>query len=139
LDTAKATYAEVRGELAILVRESGNDRERHILSEIIAREPTFLSSTNPEKIVQVTEELDAIRWSILSRTPEFLKGMFKHLIERRAAMNDQIQASQLIENGRRAIDREDLDTLRQINSRLWDLMPAQDQISAEMRAYTGIV
>lgn len=139
LDAAKANYAEVKNDVAVLVRESGNDRERHILSEIIAREPTFLSSTNPEKIQQITEELNSIRWTILARSPEFLKGMFMHLIERRAAMNDQIQASQLIENGRRAVDREDLDTLRQINARLWDLMPAQEQASEEMRAYTGIV
>lgn len=139
LDAAKADYTESKGELATLVRESGNDRERHVLSEIIAREPTFLSSTNPEKIQQITEELNSIRWAILARSPEFLKGMFMHLIERRAAMNDQIQATQLIENGRRAVDREDLDTLRQINARLWDLMPDQEQASEEMRAYTGIV
>jgi molecular chaperone DnaK len=139
LDAAKADYTESKGELATLVRESGNDRERHVLSEIIAREPTFLSSTNPEKIQQITEELNSIRWAILARSPEFLKGMFMHLIERRAAMNDQIQATQLIENGRRAVDREDLDTLRQINARLWDLMPDQEQTSEEMRAYTGIV
>lgn len=139
LDAAKAEYAEVRSAMASLVRESGNDRERHILSEITAREPTFLSSTNPERIQQATDELNQIRWNILARSPEFLKGMFVHLVERRAAMNDQIQASQLIENGRRAAEREDLDTLRQVNARLWDLMPAQEQTSDEMRAYTGIV
>lgn len=54
-------------------------------------------------------------------------------------MNDQIQATQLIENGKRAAERDDLDTLRQINARLWDLMPDQEQTSDEMRAYTGIV
>lgn len=139
LNAAKTDYTDAKSELASLVRESGNDRERHIMSEIIAREPTFLSSTNPEKIQQITAELNSIRWVILARSPEFLKGMFMHLIERRVAMNDQIQATQLIENGKRAADREDLDTLRQINARLWDLMPDQEQASDEMRAYTGIV
>lgn len=65
--------------------------------------------------------------------------LFTHLIERRVAINDQIQATQLIENGKRAAERDDLDTLRQINARLWDLMPDQEQTSDEMRAYTGIV
>ena len=139
LDAAKAEYADAKGDLAVLVRESGNDRERHVLSEVIAREPSFLSSTNPEKIQLITEELNSLRLAILARSPSFLKGMFGNLIERRVAMNDQIQASQLIENGRRAVDREDLDMLRQINARLWDLMPANDQASDEMRAYTGIV
>jgi molecular chaperone DnaK len=139
LDAAKARYAEVKDEVVGVVRESGNDRERHVLSEIIAREPSFLSSTNPEKIQQITEELNSVQWGILARTPEFLKGMFAHLVERRASMNDQIQATQLIESGKRAVERQDIDDLRVINSRLWDLMPAKEQTSDEMRAYTGIV
>jgi molecular chaperone DnaK len=139
LDTVKADYIRERDELSALVRSSGNDRERHLLAEIVAREPSFLSSTNPEKIQQISEELSTIRWSILMRSPEFLKTMFSHLVQRRASMNDQIQVSQLVESGRRAFEREDVDTLRQINARLWDLMPAQEQASEEMRAYTGIV
>jgi molecular chaperone DnaK len=139
LDQAKADYLETRSEVQQLVRESGNDRERHIVSEISAREQSILSSSTPEKILAVTRELDAIRWQILMRTPEFLQGMFQHLMQRRASMNDQIQATQLIESGRRAIDRDDVDTLRQINGRLWDLMPATEKTSEEMRAYTGIV
>lgn len=139
LNMVKASYAESKTEVAELVQDSGNDRERHALSEIIAREPSFLSSTSPEKIQVIVDELDRVRWQILARTPAFLKGMLAHLIDRRAAMNDQIQAAQLIENGKRAADRDDLDGLRQINARLWDLMPATEKTSDEMRAYTGIV
>lgn len=139
LEKAKADYVKEREELSVLVRASGNDRERHVLAEVVAREPSFLSSTNPEKIQQVSDELSSVRWAILMRSPDFLKGMFTHLVQRRAAMNDQIQASQLIESGRRAYERDDVDALRQINTRLWELMPAQEQASEEMRAYTGIV
>jgi molecular chaperone DnaK len=130
---------EVRSEVQQLVRESGNDRERHVFSEVVAREQIFLTSSSPEKILAVKEELNSIRWQILMRTPEFLQGMFQHLVQKRASMNDQIQATQLIENGRRAIEREDVDALRQINTRLWDLMPSTEKSSDEMRAYTGIV
>ena len=138
-DQAKAVYAVTKSEIQTLVRESGNDRERHIVSEILAREQTFINSTSPEKIQAATQELDSIRWHILMRTPEFLRGMFNHLSEKRASMNDQIQATQLIENGKRAIQRDDIEALQQINARLWDLMPATDKASDEMRAYTGIV
>jgi molecular chaperone DnaK len=139
LDQAKIAYQEAKSEVQSLIRESGNDRERHIVSEIFAREQTFINSTSPEKIQAATQELDSIRWHILMRTPEFLKGMFAHLTEKRASMNDQIQATQLIENGKRAIQRDDIDALQQINARLWDLMPAKDKASDEMRAYTGII
>lgn len=139
LAIAKASYAESKSEVAEVVRDSGNDKEKHLMAEIIAREPSFLSSTSPEKIQLVVDELERIRFQILSRTPEFLRAMFTHLVQRRASMNDQIQASQLIDNGKRAIERDDIENLRTINGRLWDLMPASEQSSDEMRSYTGIV
>lgn len=135
----KTEYQETKSEVAALIHESGNDRERHLISEILAREQTIVNSTNPEKIQAVTDELSRVRYQILMRTPAFLQSMFTHLIERRASMNDQIQASQLIENGKRAIERQDVDGLRQISTRLWELMPATEQVSSEMRAFTGII
>lgn len=139
LNQVRAAYQEAKSEVAELIRESGNDREKHIISEVIAREQTFINSTSPEKIQAVTDELEHVRFQILFRTPAFLQTMFAHLIDRRASMNDQIQASQLIENGKRAMERDDIEGLRQINTRLWDLMPATEQASDEMRAFTGII
>ena len=139
LNQVQAAYKETKSEVAKLVKDSGNDRERHQVSEIIAREQVFLNSTIPEKIQAEVDALGHIRWQILMRTPDFLKGMFSHLMERRASMNDQIQASQLIESGKRAVAKDDIETLQQINARLWDLMPDKEQTSDEMRVYTGIV
>lgn len=65
--------------------------------------------------------------------------MFESLVERRAALNDQLQAKQLIENGRRLVAAEDWDDLREVNRRLWDLMPDEERTQEEMRPYTGIV
>jgi molecular chaperone DnaK len=139
LNQALSDYQETKQRTAELVRESGNDRERHLLTEILTREQIFINSTSPEKIQSVTDELEQLRYQILWRTPGFLKGMFAHLVEKRASMNDQIQATQLIENGTRAAEREDLEALRQINGRLWDLMPSTEQTSEDIRAFTGII
>ena len=139
LNLVRAAYREAKTEVAELVRESGNDREKHAMSEILAREQTFINSTSPEKIQTAVDELERLRYQILFRMPEFLKSMFAHLRDKRASMNDQIQVSQLIENGKRAIDRDDIESLKQINGRLWDLMPATEKASDEMRAFTGII
>lgn len=139
LDAAKAAYAEAKQEIASLVLENGNDREKHELRELLALEQTFVNSTNPEKIENATGDLERIRWQILMRMPDFLIGMFNHLVERRTTMNDQIQAKQLIENGRRLIASEAWDDLRQVSGRLWELLPDQERASDDMRLYTGIV
>jgi len=139
VDVAKSSYQETKREVAELVNKNGNDREKHAISAIFAREQVFLNSTNPEKIQSEVDELESIRFEILARDPEFLTGMFMHLVEKRTAMNDQVQAKQLIDNGRRLIDQESWDDLRIVNARLWSLMPTTEQNSDEMRFFTGII
>jgi molecular chaperone DnaK len=139
LDVAKAEYAETKESVAELVADSGNDREKHLLAEIIAREQVFMRSTNPDKINSFTSELSSLQFQILARMPKFLIGMFEHLVDKRASMNDQIQAKQLIDNGKRLIANESWEDLRIVNARLWELMPSQEQKSDEMRSYTGII
>jgi molecular chaperone DnaK len=139
LDQTKARYIQARDEISQLVAESGNDRERHTVSDVKAREQTFVSSANPDKILAATAELDRVRWQILLRTPRFLVDMFEMLVARRTSMNDQQQVTQCIESGKLAIDKQAWEELRRTNDRLWDLMPANEQASEEMRIYTGIV
>ena len=139
LDAARREYQEARDSATAAVADSGNDRERTKVKDILARESTFISSSALERIQAETEALKQIEYGILFRTPDFLKGMFSHLNEKRASMNDQIQATQLFDSGKRAITREDWDELRTINSRLWDLLPARVQASDEMKAFTGML
>ena len=139
LDIAKSEYAETKDSVAELVADNGNDREKHLLAEIIAKENVFMKSTNPDKISSFTNELSSLQFQILARMPKFLIGMFEHLVDKRTSMNDQVQAKQLIDNGRRLITSESWDDLRIVNARLWELMPSQDQKSDEMRSYTGII
>jgi molecular chaperone DnaK len=139
LEQARKEYQETKSETAELVLESGNDRERNQLKDVTNREATFINSNIPEKIQSEIQNLNRIKWGILFRTPDFLKGMFQHFNERRPAMNDQIQATQLVDSGKRAIAREDWEELRQIVNRLWDLLPADQQNNDDMRMFTGLV
>lgn len=139
VDAAKIAYAEAKEAVGALVSESGNGRERHLYREIVAREQTIINSTNPERIETVTGELERVRWNILMRMPDFLVEMFEHLVRNRASMNDQVQAKQLIEVGRTHISNQAWDDLKQVNGRLWDLMPSDARESDDMRLYTGIV
>lgn len=139
LDQARADYQATRSEVSKLVAESGNDRERHQVTAILAREETFIHSNSPERVASATLELRMISFRILMRMPDFLRGTFDHLVERRAAMNDQTQAKQLIENGKRLIASASWDEVAQVVGRLWDLMPDEERDSDQMRHFTGIV
>lgn len=139
LSAARDEYNSSKTSTADIVHSSGNDRERHLLSEILAREHAFLNSSNIEKIRGEAAELEKIRFQILLRTPDFLVGMFNHLVEKRTAMNDQVLAGQLIDHGRKVIEAQSWEDLRQITGRLWDLMPNENKANSEFRFFTGIV
>jgi molecular chaperone DnaK len=139
IDSAKQEYINAKREVSEIVSESGDDRERHQLNELLAHEHSFISSTNVERIQNATKALDQIRFKILMRTPEFQIGIFQHLVEARTSMNDQLQAKTLIETGKRHIASEAWDDLREVNGRLWNLLPQKEQQSPDMRHFTGIV
>lgn len=139
VDATKTAYFAAKSEVAGLVSDNGNDREKHLFREIVAREQTFVNSSNPERIEAATSEIERLRYAILMRMPDFLIGMFEHLAQNSHSMNDQLQARQLIEAGKRHITANDWENLKMVNSRLWDLMPDDAREADEMRLYTGIV
>ena len=139
LDQARKEYQDEKADIATLVHESGNDRERNLLRDVLNREPSFINSNNPEKIAAETAGLARLRWAILMRTPDFLTSMFQHLVSKHPSMNDQIQATQMVEAGKRAISNEDWDEVRVVIGRLWTLVPAEEQAAEDMRMFTGLV
>ena len=68
LDIARAEYAEAKDYAARIVDESGDDRERHRLTEVIARESSFIHTNNPERIQLATAELIGCAWKSCSDT-----------------------------------------------------------------------
>ena len=139
LEKLRGEYTTVKGEVTTLVAQSGNDHERRQLNEVVAREHTFLSSTNPQKLEEATEQLHRISFQILRRTPDFLVGWFQHLTSKREMFNDQVQAKNLIEAGKRHITAEDYDRLVEVNGRLHNLLPQEEKDSKETQRFvTGI-
>jgi molecular chaperone DnaK len=139
IDAAKANYLQAKSDTASIVQESGNDRERNQMKEILAREELHIHSTNPERIDIVTSELQRLHFQVLNRQPDFLVGTFQHLEEIRPTMNDQTQAKQLIDHGRRLVANKAWDDLRDVNRQLWMLVPDTERTEEDVRFYTGIV
>lgn len=121
-----------------IVNQCGNDHERRQLHEIVTQEYTFLDSKNPQKLEAVIDQLHRISFQILHRTPDYLVGWFQHLVGRREMFNDQLQAKNLIEDGKKHIAADDYDKLAEVNIRLHSLLPQEEKDSNEMRHFTGI-
>jgi molecular chaperone DnaK len=129
----KVKYNEDKDWCKKIVDENGNDHDHKIFGEIVGREQVFLNSITPVKIMEAIEELIDLGSNILWRTPNFLIGRFKRLIEKPQLFNDQEQAKSLIEAGNMAITSKNFDRLREINFGLISLLPK----SAQQEAKTG--
>jgi molecular chaperone DnaK len=133
---AKKEYEEMRDACELEISRHGNDRDRFRIEQIKAQEHAFLKATNPKSIQQRTDELRTLLFGILVKQPEFLIQHFNSLCHQRSRLNDEAQASLLIESGNRAIQQQDFDKLRIINGQLIDLLPEEKR--EEARAFTGI-
>ncbi len=133
---ARKEYEDMRDECERLISQHGSDRDRFKLDQIKAQEHAFLKATNPKSIQQRTEDLRSLVIGILVKQPEFLVQHFNSLSRQRSRLNDEAQASLLIESGQRAIQQQDFDKLRAINGQLIDLLPEENR--EEARSFTGI-
>jgi hypothetical protein len=92
-----------------------------------------------EKMEKLTAPVQELQGEVmLRRTPDFLVGWFQHLLTKRETFNDQLQAKNLIEAGKKHIAAEDYEKLGEVNGRLHSLLPEKEKDSNEMRHFTGI-
>jgi molecular chaperone DnaK len=130
LQRLRAEYQETKEEATDTINESGNDLERRQLREVVAREHTFMDSTNPKKLEEAISGLRQIRFQILRRKPDFLMAWFQHLIEKQEMFNDQPQSRNLIEAGKMHITTEDWVKLDEVIFCLYRLLPDEDTDSS---------
>jgi molecular chaperone DnaK len=138
LENLKNEYLRIKEETWQIIEQSGNDHEVKQFQELLSQEHTFLYSSVPQKIENAINQLHRISFQILRRTPAFLVGWFEHLLTKRESFNDQLQAKNLIEAGKKHIDNQDFDRLLEVNIRLHELLPQKEIDSKEMRYFTGI-
>ena len=139
VDAARSRYNEVKKQVELLLPENATETEKQQHRDVVAREQVFLNSSNSARMDAAVAELERLRWHILSRVPKFLVEMFNWLQQRGPAMNDAGLARQLFEAGRRAIENQTWDELRDINVRLLNLLPSQEREVADERGFTNIV
>lgn len=123
LQEARKDYEEAKEHCNQVIGAHGNDDERRLFENIVAKESIFLSSSDPSKIRRQTEEMQQIAYSILWRTPAFLQEMFNSLTSDVSRMNNQEQAKSLVEAGRYAVENRNWDRLSEINHSLIQLLP----------------
>jgi len=134
LQKVKEHYFQTKLECEKMLNENGNDHERKVFNDIVAAEPTFMTTNSPIKIQEKSDELHSIMGTIRWRTPDYLVSVFNWLKGEQTKMNDQTQAKSQVDAGKFAVESQNWDRLREINYSLLDLLPknAREQINTKI-------
>jgi molecular chaperone DnaK len=138
LQEVKENYNMVKSECENLLNQSGNDYERKVFNDIIASEPSFITTNSPIKIQEKSDELFSIFNQIRWRLPDFLRNLFIWLKDKQSKMNDQTQAKSQIDAGKFAIESQNWDRLKEINYSLLDLLPQNSKEQIDTKVGFGI-
>ena len=82
-------------------------------------------------------EANDLKFQILREQPGWWVANFEYVAGMKSTMHDQSQAEQLIAQGRRAINGNDLQQLKSIVSQLINLLPAAEQQAASNYGHGG--
>jgi molecular chaperone DnaK len=124
LPLMQSEFEELIPQVRQLLAESGDattQRQAETLVEDIAR---ALGDSDASAVSLRMEQLRQLYFSVLLEQPGWWVGFYQDLVEKQSQFQDTNLAKVLITDGRKALERQDIDALRQVCGRLWSLLPS---------------
>jgi molecular chaperone DnaK len=123
----------VRGRLKDVTKyanEHGESAEKQQSRLLAAEAGKAIASGDPDVLHKCQEALKDLGGQILVRQPWFWMGWFGYLEGQQLLMRDQALAQQLLVQGRRAVNSNDLEALKGAVRQLIGLLPPEKQAEA---------
>ncbi len=130
---------EARSETEQVVDEHGEASDRNRLRSLKKELQQAIDAGDPDLLRRYIDELDNLYFQVVDRQPGFHVGSFNWLVERAQSMRDPGQAEQIIGQGRRAINNNDIDALKAANRQLRSLLPRDVQEEAKHANVGGTI
>lgn len=114
-----------------VVDEYGEVSDRNRLRSLKEELQRAIDTGDPDLLRRYIDELDTLHFQVVTRQPGFHVARFNWLVERAQSMRDPGQAEQIIAQGRRAINNNDVEALQAANRQLLSLLPRDVQEQAK--------
>ncbi len=116
-----------------IVGQFGDASEKSKLHALEAELKRAIDGGDQDLVRQCAEEFDGLWYRVADRQTGFHVMRFNHLIEHVKSMRDVAQAEQLVTQGRRAINNNDVDALKAANRQLFSMLPREEQQTIDKR------
>jgi len=123
LDNAIRLLNEAESWAHEVVDEFGTTEDRRALQMLVDEAHGSVSKGNHRDVDQRRDRIIGHTWLIILRQPGFWIEEFTKLSAKAASSTDPVAAGSLIQKGRGALDRQDMDGLMEVVRALWQLFP----------------
>ena len=124
---------ESRKDTESIVNQFGEESDKKQFQVLESDCQKAITMHDLDLLRRCIDEFDTLYFEILNRLPEYHKIRFNNLVDKSQLMQDSQQASELIAQGERAINNNDIDGLKMINRQLRSLLPSDIQKQADRR------
>jgi len=125
--TAQAEEKIAWARDVIVKDEMGEFKDRTELDRLEREIRQAIDAGDYDLLKVKLEELTDLVGGVIVKHPGFWVGWFQHLEEKKALMNDRALAEDLFARGYRAIQNQDIDTLKVVCRQLNNLLPETDR------------
>lgn len=118
---------ESRKDAERVIDDYGEVSDRNSLRSLKEELQRAIDTGDPDHLRRYIDDFDSLYFLVLNRQSGYHVGRFDWLAERAQSMRDPGQAEQIITQGRRAINNDDIDALKAANRQLLSLLPSDAQ------------
>jgi len=126
-------------DLDELIEKHGDDTHRDQSAKFRDQIKDLITQKRTEPLRKKVAQVSDLRLEILLAQPGWWVGYLEYLIERQGKMNDQDSAERLINQGRLAISKNNLQGLRSAVVQLLDLLPKEVQDEVQRGFGSGVI
>lgn len=117
---------EVQEDLSKLAREHGNSAQCDTVEDWSELVDSIIAKKQTDRLAKRIDEGRALYAQILFSLPAFWVGQFQQLDRERHKFIDASAADRLLERGRNYLQQNNVEGLKDVVRRLWDLLPREE-------------
>lgn len=110
-----------------MVQEYGDSIEKKLLEKYVQQYENAIKYNRQEELERLVEKFDQIFNAAHKRSPNFWRDIFSYWAAKHHMATDLKRARKIIEEGRRAINKNDRLALEALTMELYNLLPAKEK------------
>ena len=112
-------------DLNKLVAQHGTADHQDRYNDLREQTDEIIQQRKTERLGKKLKQVQELYYQVLFSLPSFWVNQFRQLETKRSKMTDQDKAERLFDMGRRYLDQNNANGLRNVVGQLWELLPRE--------------